>query len=299
LSGAPASTPAPTDNLRGALLLGLAALVFTAEVTLVRLVSDQTSQAQVIFFRALGQLVLSLAILQGAGWARLGTDRPGLHIARGLLSLAMWWLYYLSFRLLDMGLATTLTFTTSLFVVALAAPLLGERVGAVRWAATLAGFGGVALAAGFGQGGAGLGVVVGLLSAAGGAVIVFMNRVLSRTEPTATIMAWIGIVTCLGAAPVAALGWQPLAPWTLTVLVLTGLCGACGMWLTIEAYRVGEVSALAPVPYLRLVIAVAVGWWLFSEVPGLTVLAGSAVIILSSLAVARHEQRRGLAGQPR
>lgn len=294
---------APVDNLRGAVLLALAAAVFTAEVTLMRLIADEASQAQVIFFRALGQMGLSLLILQGMGWQLLRTTRPGLHIARGLLSLAMWWLYYLSFRLLDMGLATTLTFTTSLFVVALAAPLLGEKVGKVRWAATVAGFGGVALAAGFGpgglEGGTGLGVFVGLLSAAGGAMIVFMNRILSRSEPTATIMAWIGLVTLLGAAPVAALGWQPLSAGTLALLVLTGLCGACGMWLTIEAYRVGEVSALAPVPYLRLVIAVAVGWWLFAEAPGLTVLAGSAVIVAASLAVARHEQRRGLAGQPR
>jgi drug/metabolite transporter (DMT)-like permease len=293
------SGPVSVDNVYGATLLAMAAVLFTAEVTLMRLIADQVTQAQVIFFRALAQLGLSVAILQGAGWTLLRTIRPGLHLMRGLLSLAMWWLYYLSFRLLDMGLATTLTFTTSLFVVALAAPLLGERVGAIRWGATLAGFGGVALAAGFGEGTPGLGVLVGLLSAAGGAVIVFMNRILSRSEPTATIMAWIGVVTTLGALPMLAFGWQPLAAPTLAVLALTGLLGAFGMWLTISAYRVGEVSALAPVPYLRLVIAVAVGWWLFAEVPGMSVLIGSAVIVVASLVVARHEKRRGLAGQPR
>jgi drug/metabolite transporter (DMT)-like permease len=127
----PTAAAAP-DNLRGAVLLAMSAVVFTAEVTLMRLIADQVSQAQIVFFRALGQMVLSLLILQGAGWALLRTTRPSLHIIRGLLSLTMWWLYYLSFRLLDLGLATTLTFTTSLFVVALAAPLLGERVGPVR-----------------------------------------------------------------------------------------------------------------------------------------------------------------------
>jgi len=286
------STAPLVDNLRGAVLLALSAIVFTAEVTLMRLIADQVSQAQIVFFRALGQLALSIIILQSAGWILLRTTRPSLHLARGLLSLAMWWLYYLSFRLLDLSLATTLTFTTSLFVVALAAPLLGERVGPVRWTATIAGFGGVALAAGLGEAGTALGIFVGLLAAAGGAVIVFMNRVLSRTEPTATIMAWIGVVTTLGALPVVAIGWQPLPPAILALLVTTGLLGACGMWLTIEAYRVGEVSALAPVPYLRLVVAVGAGWLIFAEVPSLMVLSGSAIIVSSSLAVARYEQRR-------
>jgi drug/metabolite transporter (DMT)-like permease len=156
----------------------------------------------------------------------------------------------------------------------------------------------VALAAGLGEAGNAPGILVGLLSAAGGAVIVFMNRVLSRTEPTGTIMAWIRIVTTLGALPVVALGWQPLAPAVLALLVATGFLGACGMWLTIEAYRVGEVSALTPVPYLRLVVAIAAGWLIFAEVPG----DGAGRQRSHRRLVpchARHEKRRGLAGQPR
>ncbi|MFN3938840.1 MAG: DMT family transporter [Gemmobacter sp.] len=293
-------TAAGGDNLRGAILLALAAVLFTLEVALMRLAGPEVSQAQVVLARSLGQLGLSAAILMRSGWGLLATRRPGLHLVRGLTSLTMWWLYYLSFQMLDMGLATTLTFTTSLFVVALAAPLLGERVGAMRWIATVAGFFGVAVASGFGGGSAPLaGVALGLLSAAGGAAIVFLNRILSRSEPTVTIMAWIGIVTTLGALPLAVLGWQPPGPRALLLLAAMGAVGACGMWLTIEAYRLGEVSALAPVPYLRLVVALLAGWVMFAEVPALTTLAGAAIIVAATLAVARHEYRQGLAAPHR
>ena len=290
MSGAP-SAAAP-DNLRGAALLALAAMAFTVEVTLVRLAGPDATQGQILLFRALGQLALSLAVLRAAGWRGLETSRRWLHVSRGLVSLGMWGLYYLSFRMLDMALATTLTFATSLFVVALAGPVLGERVGLSRWAATLLGFAGVGIAAGLGPGAPPVGgVAVGLVSAMGGALIVMLNRILARTEPTLTIMCYIGFVTVAGALPVALLDWGPLAPRTAALLAAAGLCGACGMWLNIEAYRVGEASALAPVPYLRLVFAIAAGALLFRETPATATLLGAALVVAACLAVARRPAR--------
>jgi len=113
-------------------------------------------------------------------------------------------------------------------------------------------------------------------------------------------MLYIGLVTTLGTAPVAAFYWQPLPVSDLLLVSLTGAFGAFGMWLTIEAYRVGEVSALAPVPYLRIVIAILFGVLIFGEIPTWSTLIGAAIIIAATLAVTRHErQRRGLAAPHR
>ena len=116
------------------------------------------------------------------------TGRPWLHLARGLTSLVCWWLYYRSFQLLDLALATTLTFTTSLFVVALAAPLLGEKVGVRRWTMTVIGFAGVVVASGATGFVLAPGVAIGLASSAAAAALVFLNRLLARSEATSTIM---------------------------------------------------------------------------------------------------------------
>ncbi|MGL4414710.1 DMT family transporter, partial [Roseinatronobacter monicus] len=186
---------------------------------------------------------------------------------------------------------TTLTFTTSLFVVAIAGPLLGERVGRARWVATVVGFVGIAVAVGPTAGASATGVAIGLLAAVGGAVIVVLNRLLGRTEDTVTIMTWIGLVTTVGSAPFAWFFWEPLALADGALVCLTGLLGAFGMWLTIEAYRVGEASALAPVPYLRFVVAAVIGLVMFGESPAPTLLIGAALVVIASVLAVRHEMR--------
>lgn len=285
-------------NLKGALLLSLAAAVFTGEVILIRMVAGDAATPQIVFFRAVAQLMLgTLMVLASRG--TFGTRRPGLQIARGLTSLGVWLLYYISFIMLDLALATTLTFSTSLFVVLLAGPVLGERIGLSRWSATLVGFAGIIVATGVSTDSLNIGVGVGLASAALAAVLVLLNRVLVRTEQTPTIMFYIGVVTLLGSLPVAILNWQPLSSATLALLVLAGSVGTAGMWLTIEAYRVGEVSALAPFPYLRMVFAVMAGFLIFSEVPPWNSLVGMTIIVAATIYVAREERRRGLAAPHR
>lgn len=281
-------------NLRGVLLLAFAVVLFTVEATLVRISAPVANEAQIVFFRSAAQLVLSAVVIWRMGAVRrLVTARPMLHVLRGVTSLATWWLYYISFRVLDFALATTLTFTTSLFVVALAAPLLGERVGRMRWIATGVGFLGILVAVGPTAGASVTGVAIGLLGAAGGAVIVVLNRLLGRTEDTFTIMTWIGVVTTLGSAPVAWVLWEPLAFADGVVVCFTGLMGALGMWLTIEAYRVGEASALAPVPYLRFVMAALIGIAFFGEYPTPSLLFGAVMVVIASFLAIHHERRRG------
>jgi len=288
---------APVDNLKGALLLSLAALAFTLEVMLMRLVSLEASQPQVVLFRALAQLGVALlwvGMHQHPG-RYLRTGRPGLQILRGLVSLVVWVLYYASFRYLDMALATTLTFTSSLFAVMLAVPLLGERVGRARLGATGLGFLGVLVATGMGTGAfepaAGLGLAAALMMA----LLVILNRVLARSEATLTIMFYIGVVTVAGSAPVAWWYWQPLSFPGLLLAVTTGGLGVLGMWFTLEAYRVGEVSALAPFPYLRLVFALAVGVWVFREPVVARTLVGAAIIVVSVVLSGHWERRRAMA----
>lgn len=281
-----------TDNARGALLLVIAAAVFTADVTVLRFLSDGVNNAQVVFFRALVQLVVVLVWILSKSAALLWTKRPGLLLSRGLTSLVCWWLYYASFQALDLALATTLTFTTSLFVVALAPLVLGEKVGKLRWAATLGGFLGVAFASGASPADVAPGVWLGLGSSIAAAVLIFQNRVLARTEHTATIMLWIGAVASIGTAPGAILGWTAIALPDLGLLIAAGTLGTLGMLLTIEAYRVGEVSALAPYPYMRVVFAPLAGWLLFSETMATREVIGAALIIACGLLAGGRMARR-------
>ncbi len=291
--------PVPNDtlqsrNLYGALLLLLSGLVFTFEALLLRHLGERVSIAQVVFGRSIAQVFIVLLLLRSADLkTNLATDRWGMHLFRGIASLVCWWLYYESFQKLDLSLATVLTFTTLLFVVVFAGPLLGERVSALRWVAVGLGFAGVLVVMRPGLVPVGWGVLAGIGSAIAGAAIALANRALTRTERTVTIMFYIGLVTLAGTAPFALLDWRPLDLESAAILGVMAFSGGLGMWLAIEAYRAGEVSALAPIPFLRLIFAALAGWAIFREYPDLWIIGGSVLIVASGLVIARSETRGG------
>ena len=286
------SANAPIDNRRGALLLVLAAAVFTADVTALRYLSPEVPFGQIVFFRSLSQLVIVALWIAMKSGVRYGSPRWRMLVLRGITSLVCWWLYYASFQALELALASTLTFTTSLFVVVMAPFVLGERIGWTRGLTTLFGFVGVVLASGATGLQVAPGVLFGLGSALAAAILIFQNRVLARTEHTATIMFWIGLVATLGTAPGAVLSWTALSLPDLGILAIAGFLGTTGMLLTVEAYRFGEVSALAPFPYARILFALAAGYFLFSETISAIELTGAGVIVLCGLLANERHQRK-------
>lgn len=72
-------------------------------------------------------------------------DSVRFHTARGLIQLLSVSLYFYSIAQLSLAVATVLSFTSVLFVLPVAAILLGERVSAVAVLAAAAGFVGVAI----------------------------------------------------------------------------------------------------------------------------------------------------------
>ena len=284
------STPSAINNRYGAALLVAAAGLFTLDVTVLRFLSPGLPFAQIIFFRSACQLVIVALWIGATRPALFGSTRWPRLVLRGLTSLLCWWLYYASFQRLELALASTLTFTTSLFVVAMAPFVLGERTGVWRWLTTGAGFIGVILASEITGLNIEPGVLFGLGSAFAAAILIFQNRVLARTEHTATIMFWIGLVASVGTMPMAIASWTGLAAVDALLLVTASTLATVGMLLTVEAYRFGEVSALATFPYLRILFAIGVGYFVFAEIATPRELIGVAIIVICGLLA--NEKRR-------
>jgi drug/metabolite transporter (DMT)-like permease len=284
------STPSAINNRYGAALLVAAAGLFTLDVTVLRFLSPGMPFAQIIFFRSACQLVIVALWIGATRPSLFGSTRWPRLVLRGLTSLLCWWLYYASFQRLELALASTLTFTTSLFVVAMAPFVLGERIGVWRWLTTGTGFIGVILASEITGLNIQPGVLFGLGSAFAAAILIFQNRVLARTEHTATIMFWIGLVASVGTMPMAIASWTGLAAVDVLLLVTASTLATVGMLLTVEAYRFGEVSALATFPYLRILFAIGVGYFVFAEIATPRELIGVWIIVICGLLA--NEKRR-------
>jgi drug/metabolite transporter (DMT)-like permease len=280
-------------NAEGALFVLGAAILWAVESAVIRGLGERVSLIEIVVLRVLGQLlfVAPWFVRYGAR-TLLATDRMQVHVLRGGLSLAAWWTYYYSVSVLPLAVSTVVSFANVPFAVALAAPVLKERVGAARWLATLVGFAGIVLAV-QPAGVSGLpGVVAGVVSACLGGAIILTTRYLSSREQPRTVMAYISLVTAAGTLPLAVPQWDQLSfdlpPEVLVVVLLAPV----SMWLMILGFRVGEASAIAPVSYFRLIVAAVLGWYFLDELPETPMLFGGLIVVGAVVFLTLYERRR-------
>lgn len=100
----------------------------------------------------------------------------------------------------------------------------------------------------------------------------------------------VNFLTYLGLSMIAlAMAWEynwlafPGRFWLYAVL--TGICGALGNGFLVMALKRGELSVLGPINAYKAVVAMLAGIVLLKEIPGITGLAGIALIIGGSYLV--------------
>ena len=75
----------------------------------------------------------------------------------------------------------------------------------------------------------------------------------------------------------------------LFLLCLLGILGGlANLWLT-QSYKFSDVSLVTPLKYLALVFAIIFGYLIWDEVPTLRTLAGSLLVIISSVIIFKRE----------
>ena len=121
-------------------------------------------------------------------------------------------------------------------------------------------------------------------------LIVLIKR-LPPSETALTMLFHFGIVSSIASLPLALLAWQTPSWEEYCLLAIIGVLGAAGQVCWIRAFRAGEASAVAPFDYTRLSFAATAGFLLFAEVPDVWTFAGAAVIVASTLYIARREAR--------
>jgi drug/metabolite transporter (DMT)-like permease len=78
-------------------------------------------------------------------------------------------------------------------------------------------------------------------------------------------------------------GWPHLALLAAAAVFLAG-----AYQLMIRATRAGDLSMVAPFRYSGLLVAVALGWRVWGEVPNALAWAGIALVLGAGLYVLRH-----------
>lgn len=287
----------PTSgNLRAIAAMIAACAMFAWMDATLKLLAGHYPPLQVTALRGLCALPLVALYLVWRGEVRAVFARRlrwRLHILRGAFTVAMLALFTFGLKTLDLAEAYTLSFIAPLIITVLSVPMLGERVPPRHWAAIAVGFVGVVVALRPDEGAfLQLGALAVLAAAAMYAVSNVLGRIISRTEPSATLVFWTTTSLTLGGTALSAGAWVPVDVAHAPMLAGLAVSGFLAQLAITEAFRHGQASAVAPFEYTALAWAVAVDWLLWRAVPEAHTLAGGAIIIASGIYLIRREAPR-------
>ena len=284
------------DPLRGILFMCVTAIVMfpLLNATTKYLLAADYSVVQVMWVRSIVHLAWMLALfLPRGGWRVLRSARPGVQLLRSALQFVSLALFVIPLAFAPLTTLTMAFFTAPLMVVALSAPMLGERVGPRRWAAVAFGFAGVIVI--FRPSGDLLfhwSVFLVLGSAATYALFQILTRRLAAEDDYRTTAIYTIIVSLVVTTVAGPFYWEwPREPLHWAALIGLGFLGGLGHFGVIKAYQYGRASVVGPFDYGQLIGAATIGFLWFGEVIDLWTWLGAAMIVASGLYIARREAR--------
>ena len=278
-------------NLRGAAWMLLSCLGFSVMASFVKLAGREVSAFEITFFRCLFGLLALAPFVAWQGLGALRTRHLGMHAWRGILGSMGMGCAYFGLSHMPMASYNALSFSKPLFAVLLAVVILHETVRWRRWAATGIGFVGVLIMMRPGTAAFDPNGLFALGDALTVAILITVLKRLPAYETPIAMLFYFGII----ASPFALVpalfywSWPDAATWAL--LAAIGCSGALSQYWWIKAFRTGEASAIAPFDYSRLLFTGIIGLAFFSEVPDSWTVAGAALIVASTIYIARREAR--------
>ncbi|WP_346767148.1 DMT family transporter [Enterovirga aerilata] len=290
---APAEIAAPTladEPLRGILLVAAAMALFAVSDAVSKHLSAALPATEIAWLRWVGFAAIMAPFVLRAPRRILRSRAPWLQVLRtlGLLGSALFFIAGL--RYLPLASASAIAFAAPLMVTALSIPLLGEKVGARRWAAVAVGLVGVLVVIRPGSGTFGPAALLPLLSAVSWAFGMIVTRKLGGLDAAPTTMAYSALVGLAVLTLLVPVGWTTPTLPQIGLAAGMALASTAAQFLVVTAYRLGRASVLAPVSYSQLVWSGLLGFLVFGNVPDAWTLLGAAIIIASGLYTAHRER---------
>lgn len=253
--------------------------------------SEHIHPFEVVFFRNLFSLIPLLPWFLRHGRSGLKTDRLSLFVLRGVIALMSMLTWFWAITLIPLAEATAISFTTPLWATLAAIFVLGEKVRLRRWTALIIGFIGAMIVLQPQSQTLDQGMLLMLFSSVLSAASVILVKLLSRTESTTAIVAYMAVFLTPASLVPALFVWSWPTGEQFIWLVALGVVATLGHLSVTWAYHLTDASALMPYDFTRLIFASAIGAVFFAQQPQTTTWIGAGVIFLSSAYIAHREAK--------
>ena len=278
-----------SPNFVGMMWMLATAFLLTVAGALMKQLGQTLPVAEIVFIRMLIGILSMIPWAMRVGVRGLATRQLGLHFLRATFGIGAFVLYVYAISNMLLANAMALAFSTPLWMILIARVLTGEVAGLRRGLATVVGFMGILIVAR-----PDVEVNIAALAALGNAFFLCLAmqcvKRLSRQDSSAKITFYLQAFGAVFTLPHTVIYWQwpTVIEWAL--LIGVGLIGTVGLLCQARAYGTGEATAVAPVDFTRLPMAIVIGILFFQEVPDHWAFIGMAVILAAILYISRHER---------
>ncbi len=290
--------------MRGIIYKLCSVLTFIVMAALIKTTAAHVPPGEAVFFRSFFAMPVIVIWLATRGELRTGlkASAPMGHVWRGVVGTMAMGLGFAGLAYLPLPEVTAIGYAAPLLTVIFAAMFLGEDVRLFRISAVVLGLIGVlivlsprlSVVPGLGNDTATLGAMLVLGGAVFTALAQVFVRKLVQQEKTSAIVFYFSLTATVLSLVTLPFGWVIPAPTEALLLVLAGLLGGVGQILLTSSYREADASVVAPFDYASMLFALGIGYWVFDEVPTLTMLLGASIVVTAGVLIIWRERKLGL-----
>ncbi len=281
------------DERSGILLAVTGFATLSCGDAIVKTMAGEWSPLAVAALRfTIGSLVLALLLWRSEGPGAFRPRRPWLQVARGACLAGATLCFFSAIFVMQLAEAMALAFVSPLFVALLSGPLLKEKVRRAVWFITPLALVGVMLVLrpNFAELGwvaclpiasaffFGLMVITNRAAAGDGSALSMQVFIAGCATPFLIAAAFIGHASGVESLHVTMPDWSVVARCALVALT-----ASTAHWLVFLGTTRAGAATIAPMTYVQMLVATALGFLVFGDVPDLPTLGGAAIIIGAGL----------------
>lgn len=273
----------------GLMLLGI--LMFALNDVMGKWLVATYTVGQVLALRSIAALAVLAPIVAKRGLSSVtALEKPGLQVARVAFATAEVAIFYWVVVYMPLADAMTYWLAAPIWVVIIAATLLGEKVDVKRWLAVALGFAGVVIVLNPAAAPVTLPALAAIVGSLCFAVMTVMGRTLKGTSDIALVF-WQNVGALALGLALLPFGWMTPTLLDFALLGLLGVVAMAAHMCVTRSLKLAPASVVVPYQYTLVVWAVVFGWIVFGDRPTLAMIVGAAVIVASGLILFRLEQK--------
>ena len=278
--------------LRAVIFMVIGGISIALMQAAVKLISWELHPFIITLYRAGLVFVVLLPILFWRGRAVFNTSSIRLQVVRGGIGGLGMLCVFTGLSMISLAEVTVLLFTVPIFATLLSIVFLSEKVGVRRWTAIFVGFLGILIIA-RPQGSLSTGHLFILCAALSWSTSILIAKKLTEKDTVISVTFW----QAMGCVPLAFI--TSLFVWELPSFVQLGALlgiaalGTVGHAMLYAALKVGQVSVILPLDYIRIIWSAGLGFILFGQLPTLHLYAGSLLIIAATAFLSYREVTAG------